>query len=304
MAISTNQVKRISKPDSRIYRTAYGPSAVWLGLGCAAIGSFFSLGGFGIFPLPGKAHAPFWVIGMVGLAFLLCGLTLTGHGIRGTVHQRRHGTLRSRYRGQPCYRDYPWHQRGIHDTPASRWLYQFLGFLLMGVFLIPFNWWAFLSDDGPWPARVAVGIFDLLLLLTLFSGIYRLLQFTKFGRSHLAFSRFPFHPGEKLAVSFSPNRFEFLKATLRFVEERFEQRGSGSHRSTSHVCLEHYNESKHLNPPEWLPAVEIVFDLPDNPAWVTRLSADPAVRYWELVVESEQPGIDFRTTFPLPVYFK
>ena len=49
------------------------------------------------------------------------------------------------------------------------------------------------------------------------------------------------------------------------------------------------------------PEVEINFDIPDESEWVTELSGTP-VRYWELVVESARPGIDFRTTFPLPVY--
>jgi hypothetical protein len=36
-----------------------------------ALGALFALGGFGLFPLPGKINAPPEVIGSVGMAFFL-----------------------------------------------------------------------------------------------------------------------------------------------------------------------------------------------------------------------------------------
>jgi hypothetical protein len=46
----------------------------------------------------------------------------------------------------------------------------------------------------------------------------------------------------------------------------------------------------------------IQWPLPPEPAWVTRLNPDPAIRYWELVVEADRPGLDYRASFLLPVY--
>ena len=55
--------------------------------------------------------------------------------------------------------------------------------------------------------------------------------------------------------------------------------------------------------PSWafLAEVPISFDLPADPELANRLGEAP-VRYWELVVEAEEPGVDFATSFVLPVY--
>ena len=47
--------------------------------------------------------------------------------------------------------------------------------------------------------------------------------------------------------------------------------------------------------------VAIAFDLPDEPLWANRLGELP-IRYWELAVDAEAPGVDFATSFVLPVY--
>ena len=126
-------------------------------------------------------------------------------------------------------------------------------------------------------------------------------QFLRFGHSRLRFRQFPYHPGGALEVGFDGAAEESITATLRFVEEQFETTGSGSNRSRRLVSREQFGERREFPVNTGAPEVEIRFDLPDNDEWTTSLSGTP-VRYWELVVESEQRGIDFRTTFPLPVY--
>jgi len=103
-------------------------------------------------------------------------------------------------------------------------------------------------------------------------------------------------------VRFSPNRFDSLTATLRFVQERYEARGTGRNRTISLVAEEYYSESRTIPANPALREIETEFTAPDDPEWVTQLTANPAVRYWELVIEANVPGIDFRATFPLPVY--
>ena len=295
-------MERIAKIDTRLQRTAYGMLALFMGLPFVAIGGFFALAGFGVLRLPARANAPLWVIGGIGIAFALAGLMLMGHSVRGLWYRRRVRQIRRRHPHQPWLYDYPWEPAGIRDVAGRRWLNALLAVLLLAAFLTPFNWWAFLSRDGMIVVQIFTGLFDLILLLAFCTLAYRLLQHAKYGGSYLVFDHFPFVPGEPIKLTFSPNRFERLSATLRYVEERFESRGYGRHRRISHHSYQHHQQTQMLEADPGQHALTIAFDLPENPAWVTRLTANPSICYWELVVASEQPGIDFRTTFPLPVY--
>ncbi|MEE9615068.1 MAG: hypothetical protein V3W31_09020 [Thermodesulfobacteriota bacterium] len=298
-------MKRINKTDSRIYRTAYGWFAVLFSIPFIAIGTYFALAGFGYLPIPGKVNGPLWVLGTVGLAFAMSGLVLCSHGIRGVMQKRRAAAV-GQYglssSGEPWLVDYPWDRRGIWDNASGRCIHMLTGFILFAVFMSPFNWWAFLSGEGPLMVKLIVGLFDAITIGIFVAFIYRLLQYAKFGSSYLEFLNFPFFPGGKLKVALSPHRFEEMDVTLRFVEERFETHGSGKNRSQTLVTYEHYSEKVKLQEPMTFDKLGIEFDIPENPDWVNRLSADPGVRYWELVVEASVPGIDFRTTFPVPVY--
>ena len=81
-----------------------------------------------------------------------------------------------------------------------------------------------------------------------------------------------------------------------------ETSGSGDSRSTQLVSYERFGIQQQFEAvSSATQEVEISFDVPDNDDWVTELSGRP-VRYWELLIESEQTGADFKTTFPLPIY--
>ena len=187
------------------------------------------------------------------------------------------------------------------DRPATRWAASLAASLLLGVFMVPFNWWAW-SGGGPWPVLVFVGLGDLIVFAVLLSFLYRLLQHLKYGRTRLSFAQFPYAPGGRLLVGLSPNRFTQLDVTLRFVTEAFVARGTGRHRSVVHESRAAWAERHTVVANPTQREVELDFALPDQPGWVNRLAADPGIQYWELLVEARRPGIDFRTTFPLPVY--
>jgi hypothetical protein len=280
-------VERIEKTDTLSQRTAYRGGAVVFGVPFLGVGTFFAGAGFGYWPLPGKANAPLWVIGYVGLAFALAGLVMMISGVRGLLAKRRGGARL-------------WTEDGMHDRAGGRVLSGFFASVFFAVFLVPFNWWAYLSGQGPFMVKGIVGLFDLILLLVVGQFLYRIAQFLKYGHSRLHFHGYPFRPGGEVAVTFLPNRFDELKATWRFVEERFETTGSGKNRTTSLVSYAHFSETETLAPGRTSPEVDLSFTLPDEPEWVTDVTGQP-VRYWELVVEADVPGVDFHATFPLPV---
>lgn len=295
-------MKRIAKTDSRINRTAYGPIGLLLGIPLAAVGVYFAGGGFGFLPLPGKANAPLWVIGTIGLCFFFMGLIIVVQVMRSILHQRRATAMRRQFPDRPWLADYPWDTAGIRDEAGSRAAGSFMAALFLGAFLVPFNWWAFFTPDPGLMVKGITGIFDVVWLLSVGTMAYRLLQFARYGYSRLIFPVFPFVPGERLRVMFTPNRFARLRATLRYVEERFESERIANERSVRQVSDEYYADEHIYNVAETDRRVLLEFDLPDNPAWTTRMTANPSIRYWELVVASDVAGVDFRTTFPLPVY--
>lgn len=293
-------MRKISKTDTRSYRTTYRWGALLLGVPFVGIGLPFALIGFGVWDVELDANAPMWVLGAVGAAFTLAGGLVIVHGVRGVLNRRRIERTRLLH-DEAWFLDHPWDPEGVEDHPGGRVGHGLVGILLFGVFLAPFHWWAFLSGQGPFMVKAIVILFDLVLFLIVGTTVYHLLQLVKYGRSRLRFARFPFHPGGELRAVFLPARFPRARFTLRFVEERFEERGSGEDRRSVLVCYEHYRETKKVEPARLETEVPVEFDLPDREEWVTELSGQP-VRYWELLVEAEVPGVDFKTTFPLPVY--
>lgn len=292
--------RKMSKADTRSGRTAYGPAAVLFGLPFLGIGTYFALAGFQFIPLSATANAPLWVIGCVGLAFAAAGLMVMFNGLRGTLNRRRARAVVERS-GDLWFQDHPWDSDGIHDRAERRVIQSFVMAAFLVVFLAPFNWWAFISDDSMLMIQLVVGLFDLILVFVTGQAFYRLIQFFKYGRSELRFNHFPFFIGERLDAVFSPNRFDRVKFTLRFVEERFETHGTGKNRHQKLVSYEHYREEQDPSVTAEMEEIPLRFELPALEEWTTQLSGKP-VRYWELVVEAAARGVDFRTTFPLPVY--
>ena len=292
--------RKISKTDTRTGATAHGAGSIVFSLPFLGIGTYFALAGFRFIPLPAQANAPLWVVGCLGLAFAAAGLMVMVNGVRGAINKRRARAVADRH-GEPWFQDHPWERDGINDRAERRVIHGFVMAAFMVVFLGPFNWWAFMSDESTLMVQLVVGVFDVILVFVVGQAFYRLIQFFKYGRSELRFERFPFFLGEKLEAVFSPNRFDRLKLVLRFVEERIETRRVGNKRRQRLVAYEHYSEELEPNVAAGMREVPFSFELPALEEWTTELSGKP-VRYWELVVEAEAPGVDFRTTFPLPVY--
>jgi hypothetical protein len=284
-----------------IYRTGYRGGAALFSLPFIGIGTYFALAGFEYIPLPGKANAPLWVIGYIGIAFAFAGLMVLAHALRGMRHHARKRRVIELYPERPGIADYPWNPDGIDSRLGARALQSVFGGTLFCVFLAPFHWWAWMSDHGGIFIGIFTGLFEFIALFVVWNCLRHVLQWLKYGSSRLRFRKFPFKPGDKLDLEFSPNRFDQLKATLRFIEERVEQSGSGNNRSTRIVHDALYEETKELTPGPLQPEVRLEFELPDNEEWVNQISGTP-VRYWELKLEADVPGVDFDASWPLPVY--
>jgi len=164
-------VKRINKTDTRSQATAYGWTALLMALPFIGIGTFFALAGFGVIAMPDGANAPEWIIGFVGLSFAFAGLMLLFSAMRGLWNRRRMHEVAEDPGARPWEVDYRWNQREVRDRAGARVFASFVFLVFLGVFLTPFNWWAFQSDQmgafGGVILKGIVGLFDLMLLVTL-----------------------------------------------------------------------------------------------------------------------------------------
>ncbi|PTD96834.1 ligand-binding sensor domain-containing protein [Pseudothauera lacus] len=300
--MKTDEGRRTGRHQTRIARTAYGWLALLVALPFILIGAYYALAGFGMAPFPGTARGPMAVLGWTGVAFLASGLLLAAHALRGLWAGRQAARLRSRYADQPWLADYPWDTSGVTDDAGRRLVEALAGTLAMGALLVPFNWWAFFSDEGVLTVRLITAFFDVMLVLAAGTCLYGLARYLKYGNARLSFAQFPFLPGRPLRVGLAPNRCARLRLTLRYVTEQFVSTGSGSTRQTTHKATALVVREWTMAPDLRAAQAEIEFEIPAEPGRYTRLTAAPDVHYWELVVEASEPGIDFHAAFALPVY--
>lgn len=284
----------------------YGKGTIFLSLPFLAFGSYFALAGFKFIPLAGTAYVPLDVLGMVGISFFIIGFMIFFYGVKGIIEKNRSEKTMKERPHEPWLSDYPWQRRGIKDKASKRVISSFTLFVFLFVFLGAFNWLVIYEKTMPIFAKIIVLIFDIALLAVFYNFLYKLFQYFKFGTSFLRYKSFPFYLGEELRVSFMPRHFKKARITFRFIEERMETRGSGNNQSQALYCYEHFKAEKFVTQEHQNIPMEIVFDIPYsdmvNSLQAVTIEDDLRVKYWEIMIESEMKGIDFLTTFPVPVY--
>ena len=69
------------------------------------------------------------------------------------------------------------------------------------------------------------------------------------------------------------------------------------------VCYQLFHESRTLKGREVAPSgkLSIEWNLPGDLEFVSTLSERPA-RFWELEVKADTPGVDYHSSFLLPIY--
>ena len=187
--------------------------------------------------------------------------------------------------------------------------------LTVALFLLPFNWIAFMSGARDWGVLavfgLVVGIFDLMLLGALLRAGYLLVRYARYGASTIRFRRFPFFLGDTLEVTLPRTErvaaLGRLTATLRCVQERYHVHGSGRSRRSVVVCYELYGETRVVGATPGnrgrrreAAEISISFALPAGD-YGTRLGERPP-RYWQLELTAEVPGVDYAASFLVPVY--
>ena len=295
------------QPVSRT--TIHGWPSFIFGLPFAGAGAFILLMGLGKIEVdPSKVHAPMWIISLFGLLFLLAGFSFIWHGLDGVRRKARIKNVKTTRAFSPWLWDYEWQALGISDNKIYKVLRGLIMLIVVGAFLAPFHWWAFVSNEGHLMVKIMVVFFD--LVFGLGGGYYffhNLALYLKYGNSRLRFGNFPFLLGDKLSVVLVglPSEINQLQLDLRFIEEQYETRGSGRNRESRVVCYQLYHEARILKGREAASSgkLSLEWDLPGEPDMTSTLSQRPA-HFWELEVKADTPGVDYHSRFLLPVYSK
>lgn len=256
-----------------------------------------------------KIHAPMWVLGLAGGAFLLAGLSLFVHSVASL---RRVGRLNAQAVTRPNERwfaDYEWNPEGIESRDGGSIWAHTLGFAVMVTMISVMNWVAF-KDGGSGLFQFVAGFFDLVFAVVIGSLVHKAFMQLTYGSPTLEFGDFPVQPGQPLRVRITSNRdlgeAESLTARFRFIEERYETRRTGQQRTQVVVCYERYSDAQELHGSDArklvMGGLELEFLVPAN-AETSELRGRPA-RYWDLELHAEIPGPDFKHRFLIPVYGK
>jgi hypothetical protein len=282
--------------------------ALVLGLGLIVAGAALGLVGAGVLRPEPRVPAPAAVPYAIGVTFVVLGAWLLAYRIEDGLRESRTRRLQRAMPGAPWFADHPWDPAGAWDETGRRAVATAVLAVILGVFLVPFNWVAFSPRSGIdlWGRIlfiVVTGAFDILTVVVAGYAAYFAWRRARFGPVFLRFERFPLTLGTSarvwLRVPRPPTDCR-LAATLRCVEERYVADGDSSSTQSEQVWADAVPIE-----PAWGQVggswnLPIGLRLPVGP-YETRLAERPP-RYWELDLRGEAAGVDFGATFLVPVY--
>lgn len=296
-------MKQIEKTLLRLERNQYGYITLIVSVVFFFAGCFVLIVGLGLIPNPFAIENENWIIKAAGLYLSICGLILFSNSGAALFNDRRKRHFGRRL-WKKCYRDYLWDPRGIDDESSEHWKNVLLGIILFSLIVFPLNWLSFFREKSSVVLQAVTLLFDFGMIILLGSLVYFILHTLKYGKSKILFNSFPFFIGGKIDISFLNKGFSKIHCCLRYIEERYERRDSEGDFKRVLVCYELYNEKRVIQTTPQNNRVAITFDLPDNSNWVNNLLGTESIRYWEIELESQQKGVDYCTSFLLPVYHR
>ncbi len=282
-------------------------AGILFGTPFVAAGTAIILVGMKILPVdPGSVHAPYWVLVVAGVSFVLGGFMVWGMAGKQLAADRQRRSAARQYPDEPALADYHWHPSGFEVSEwagAAKAVGMALG---LTVFLSLFNWWAFVAH-GPWSIKILVLLFDCVAVAVWWEAVRRIGCAFRFGYSRIVFTRFPYALSEAVVIRWRPgggvNQVNQGTFVLRCVAEWMESRGTGRNRTRSLVHEEIWSGKWMVEQPRNFQVngeIELRYELPPD-AQSTNLSADKPV-FWELEAKLDLPGFDFRATYLVPIY--
>jgi hypothetical protein len=263
---------------------------------------------------PHSSSMPSWAVGIVGGVFSIAGLCYMVQGAIAIRRRKVIGASPIYRRNAPWTWDHPWDPHGSRDNRVEAFAKPLRVAFISGMLLVPFAY-VFSSAKGPSSTlpRTVIGLLGLGFAALATYGLYFLAQKIRYGSSRLRFSRFPFFLGERVEFQLYPSRgfagVEKLEATLRCIEERYNLHSQNQGSQQEITVNERWSETIEVSIPPQVEAggIRLHFNLPDTKipwgAISTRLSKPPRA-YWTLDLSASVRGIDYASSFLIPVYEK
>lgn len=265
----------------------HSPRGMFLfGLPFVGCGIWITLIGLKIIEVdPKSVHAPYWLLGLVGLIFGGGGLLLWNMGLQQLLKLKRIAKQVQRYPDNPAVADYDWDPVGYSP---SRWKPTFSAWGALAMFSLfgAISYWISFENNGiPWFVKAMSLLLGLIIAWVAFNAVKVTWHAFKYGKSQLVFHSFPIPLSDEVPIEIQLpmdlRRANAATLTLRYIEEYYEVRGSGKNRRKSLIQIAHYEDAQELTAydlAQWPRSIRAKFQLPKS-AQSTQLLAERP-RYW------------------------
>lgn len=274
-----------------------------------AMGAFILLLGLKVVYIdPSSVHAPYWVLSLLGGTFATSGMIVWSMILQERRQVKKRQILAAQHPFSQVFADYPWDPKGITKSPWSLARKSLAATIFFAVFMAPFNWWAWGSEEDRLMVKIIVSVFDLCLIFAGIELVRRILAALKYGHSRIEYNIFPLLTGGRIDLRWlAPSGLEnatSITFALRCVEEWTESRGAGKNRSNYLIHEQLWAATRttqgHGECPPNRPTF-LSFDVPAT-APGSNLSGKLRITFWELEVNAKAPGVDFQERYLVPVY--
>lgn len=246
-------------------------------------------------------RAPKEIVLMAGAIFLLAGLSVLTQSIKKLKEKSKLESLKKRNSSSPWKGDYLWSERGISPRSKSSFLHHFCGLSIILSFLAITYWIGFILKGGIKAPFYGMCFFVLIIFIWFYSMLSKRL---KYGKPFLKFNQFPFHLGNNINVTFTslPPKSEVKEVilTIRHYEEVFTKNMKGETRIS---LKKHFEDSKVFQASQITSnrTLKVEMDLPQDLEFVSKLNEMPA-KFWEIQIQCDIEGWDYREYYLLPIY--
>jgi hypothetical protein len=300
-----------NKPWPRRY--AYAPGLVGLGLMIFSAGCLAFLVDFDLHRWRGLLQDERVWLAAGGAAFFWLGFIIA---LSGTLQIRRWSSrpAETSVGEGHIVQDYAWSPLGIGDDTENALKARLWTVVTAGGMVAPFHLVAFVSAPSIFALSnnerniftagvilfilVFFGLVDWFILYHIGDALRWGRQRLYFGKIWVRFSKFPYHPGEMLTVTFEGG--EKLKETqLSVVLRRIEEKLVPQEDTMHLACCEVYADQRECAT-DTRGYAAIAFPLPENAIGTCFNQREPT--YWELAIKARPSGISYEGIFYMPVY--
>jgi hypothetical protein len=292
-AIPTSQVSPIAHLVFLIFGLPFMAIGAWM------IAPYFELIEIDM----NKIHVPLSVFAVLAFAFSLPRVSIFLTGLVNIFKYKRLSQYQSQYQSSPWKWDFNWNPQGYRISATKSIVSNILVLLFLTSFLSPFIY--FLKEDSDIPFFVPI-LLCLVVIIIFIIVFYNIIKSLKYSNVTCLYKTFPFKIPGKVQIEIlglpPSDKVRKLKLELQFLESKVISSGSGSNRKSQTIYMEIHKSTSTLAPHLTQHGrVHANLEIPKNRNLTTDLTK-PNLRFWELRVRADVPGVDYDFGFLIPIY--